>query len=130
MTTQAHPDSQGGLTHVMWALALLGVAASAGGFAWFGWRVGVSVGIGALLGAGNLWVLARVVRGLLDPEAPSRPVALLALIKFTALFGGVYLLLHLGVVSVPSLAVGYGALPLGIVLGQFRSPPARAKEGS
>lgn len=129
MTNTAHPDSQG-LAHVLWALALLGAATTAGGFAWFGWRVGVSVGVGALLGAGNLFALTRLVRGILDPEGAKRPVALLALLKFAGLFGGVYLLLELGVVSVPSLAVGYGALPLGIVLGQFRYTPARAKEGS
>jgi len=137
MTTKTHSadavgsrSSNTGIAPVLWAVGLLGLAASAAGFAWVGWFAGLSVAIGASLGAANLWLLARVVSSFLDPDAPPRPLVLLAIIKFTALFGGVFALVRLGAVDILALGVGFGTLPLGIVLGQFKSPAIAAREGN
>ncbi len=123
-------NSSTGIAPVLWAVGLLGVAASAAGFAWVGWFAGLSVAIGASLGAANLWLLARVVTAFLEPTAPQRPLVLLTLIKFAALFGGVFALARLGAVDILALGVGFGMLPLGIVLGQFKAPAIAAREGN
>ncbi|MEZ4373018.1 MAG: hypothetical protein R3B07_19500 [Polyangiaceae bacterium] len=41
-----------------------------------------------------------------------------------------FALLRLGAVDILALGVGYAALPLGIVLGQFKTAPTQAREGN
>ena len=44
------------------------------------------------------------------------------LVKLVFLFGGVFLLIKNDIVSGIALAVGYGAMPLGITLGTLFGP--------
>ncbi len=125
-------SSNTGIAPVLWALGLVGAALTAGSFAYFGVKEGFSTGLGVVLAAGNLWVIAKVISGFLSPSAGTSKggLLLITLIKFAALFGGVFALLRLGALDILALGVGYAALPLGIVLGQFKSAPAQAREGS
>ncbi|MCA9627189.1 MAG: ATP synthase subunit I [Myxococcales bacterium] len=129
-TTSA--SSNAGIAPVLWALGLVGAALTAGSFAYFGVKSGFSTGLGVLLAAGNLWVIAKVISGFLTPdESKSKGgLFLITLIKFAALFGGVFALLRLGAVDILALGVGYAALPLGIVLGQFKTAPSQVREGN
>ena len=48
--------------------------------------------------------------------------AAIALLKFFALLGGIFLIMRTGVVTGLSLAVGYGAMPMGITVGGLFGP--------
>ncbi|MGE0322659.1 MAG: ATP synthase subunit I [Polyangiaceae bacterium] len=133
MNAKATTDSSNsGIAPVLWALGLVGAALTAGSFLYFGAKHGFSTGLGVLLAAGNLWVIAKVISGFLSPsEGKSKGgLFLITLFKFAALFGGVFALLSLGAVDILALGVGYAALPLGIVLGQFKTAPTQVREGN
>jgi hypothetical protein len=83
----------------------------------------LSVASGAALAVANLWVLSRVVRGFLAKTGPKLPWAALAFGKFSLLLGTVYILVDAGWVQLLPLLIGFGALPLGIVLSVLRSSP-------
>ena len=50
-------------------------------------------------------------------------------LKFTVLYTGLYLLVKHDVVAIMPLAVGWGALPLGIVAGQTGAAPSESEKG-
>lgn len=83
-----------------------------------------SVAIGALLAAGNLAAIGLVVRGVMRGALLSW--GSLASVKFMLLLGAVWLVLKNQWAGPLPLALGYAALPLGIVIGQlFRPAPVR-----
>ncbi len=88
---------------------------------------GLSVAMGAAVAALNLWVLARVVgaifpSGRAGAEAQSRGGwGLVGLLKMLALFAVVGLLMRHGVASPVPLVIGFGSLPIGIVIGSLLS---------
>lgn len=83
-----------------------------------------SAAIGALLAAGNLAAIGLVVRGVLRGALLSW--GSLASVKFMLLVGAVWLVLKNQWAGAVPLALGYMALPLGIVIGQlFRPAPVR-----
>ncbi|HEY4107163.1 MAG TPA: hypothetical protein VGM44_24860, partial [Polyangiaceae bacterium] len=76
-----------------------------------------------------LWLVARTVRGFLNPVSGVRsPWISLAMLKFGLLFVGVLFLVRGGYAKVLPLAFGYAALPLGIVVSQLKSAPATPGE--
>lgn len=82
------------------------------------------VAIGGALALANLGAVAFVVRGFLRGQGLSWGAV--AAVKFTALLFVVALVLKNHWAEAVPLAVGYAALPLGIVLGQLsRRAPAR-----
>ena len=82
------------------------------------------VAIGALLAAGNLAAIGLVVRGVMRGALLSW--GSLASVKFMLLLGAVWLVLKTHWAGPLPLALGYLALPLGIVIGQlFRPAPVR-----
>lgn len=87
-----------------------------------GLHTGASVLIGGLLGAGNLWAIARLVRGFLAESGPKASWTVLAMVKLAALFAIVIALVMSGLAELLALAVGYAALPLGIVVGPILIP--------
>jgi hypothetical protein len=104
--------------------ALLGVAATAavgcllaGGLA--GWRTALSVGVGGIAALANLWLLGLLVSRWLGSEGKAGPWALLALLKFGALVALLSGLVAWKVARPIPLILGFGALPIGIVLGQL-----------
>lgn len=113
------------LRTVFGAVAVVGaVFTLAGGLLAGTWAFGIAVG--AVLALANLAGVAYIVRGFTKPGASPGAVVVVALLKLTLLFGGLYLLLSSGWVDVLAVAVGFGALPLGIVIGQLK--PASAGE--
>ena len=82
------------------------------------------VAIGALLAAANLAAIGLVVRGVMRGALLSW--GSLAMVKFAALIFTVWLVLKNHWAGPVPLALGYVALPLGIVVGQLlRSAPSR-----
>jgi hypothetical protein len=114
-----------GLTGAAFACSAL-VVSSAG--------CALSVAVGAAIATANLWVLARIVGALLPTEAAGARAqsragwVLVAMLKMAGLVGLLWLLLRHGGISPLALAVGWGALPIGIAIGSLVSdrnaPPA------
>ncbi|MBM4375469.1 MAG: ATP synthase subunit I [Deltaproteobacteria bacterium] len=90
---------------------------------------GLGVAVGGLVATLNFWLFAHIGRGVLSGGKRSRAWALVAVAKFLLLFGGAWLLLRAGLTAPLTLALGYGAMPLGITVGMFvrggheESPP-------
>jgi hypothetical protein len=121
MTTTTHSaDSDAGIGGALWATAAIAAVAVVAGYFVGGPRVALGVGLGGVVAGANLWLIARVVRAFLSPGGSKAPWFALVLLKLTVLVGGAFLLLHTGVIDLMPLIVGYGALPLGIVLAQLR----------
>ena len=89
--------------------------------------------IGALVAAGNLWVMTKVVTSLLPsepspgapaPQAPGRGRAawgLVAALKMLALLSVVWLLMRHALVAPLPMLVGLLSLPFGIAIGSLVS---------
>lgn len=103
------------LTAAYVGVALGGAALLVGAGVWFGARVMAQTSVGVVLALSNLWILEQLVRVYLD--AGRGRWAVLALLKAAVLFGVVAVLLFTGVISVLPLVAGFGALPLGVVIG-------------
>lgn len=103
------------------AVMLAGALFVLGAFGYYGGLVALSVLCGVLIALGNLWLLSRSVSNLLKGQGGAW--AGVALFKFMALCGLIYLLIESGWVEPIGLAVGFGALPVGILLsGVFGIP--------
>lgn len=85
----------------------------------------VGVALGAAIATLNLWSLARIVRAFMN--GAGLPWVLLGALKLVGLLVVLALALKSGVTTVIPLAIGYGALPMGVVfaqLGAARQPSA------
>ena len=95
---------------------------------------GVSVSLGAAIATLNLWILARVIGSLLPSgsagaRAQSRAGwSLVALLKMLGLFAVVGLLMRHGVAAPVPMLVGFGSLPIGIVIGSLVSDRSGREE--
>ncbi|MCL2823031.1 MAG: ATP synthase subunit I [Polyangiaceae bacterium] len=103
------------------AMALVstgGVGALASAVVFVGWgvRLGSGVLVGALIAVANLWVFHRVVTGFLSGHKARGFWGIVGVLKFVGLLVFVAMLLQYHVVAAIPLAVGYGALPIGIAL--------------
>ena len=117
--TNANAEDRG-LRAALWAIALTGAVLTLGSPFVLGKSGVAGVALGSLIAAFNLWALARIVRAFVSGGA-GLPWVLLAAFKLVGLLAVVALVLHLGITTVIPLAVGYGALPIGIVLSQLGS---------
>lgn len=127
--TPTQTDKDASMARAMWAVVLVGLSATVVA-AWVSGALAArSAALGAAVAAANLWVIALVVRGMLGQKKSNVPWSLVAVLKMAALFGGLYLLLRGGWVSLLPLLAGYGALPLGIVAGQLGAPHPVEEEG-
>lgn len=85
----------------------------------YGLPIGLSFAIGSLLSLSMLWSLEFVVRRMITPGKSARTkrwLALIALGKYTILFGGLYFLIRVDWLNVYALAGGIGLVQLVIVL--------------
>ncbi len=118
--TEAHPSDRAGETgHSIAVVALVGLVSSVGASCLWGLRVGGSVTLGGVIAVANLWIIAKTVKAFLSSSGRVAPFGLVLLLKMSALFGALFLLTRLGWIELLPFVVGFGALPLGIVLAPF-----------
>jgi hypothetical protein len=117
-------DEQQSLRASLWAIALTGAAFTVASPFVLGREGMVGVALGSAIAAFNLWSLGRIVRAFMN--GAGLPWVLLAALKLVGLLAVVAVVLKLGITTVIPLAVGYGALPLGIVFAQLAMARPRA----
>jgi hypothetical protein len=121
-------DDDGGMSVIVKTVATVGIvgAVAVGYFA--GRGAGASAAYGATLGLANLVFLGRMVRAFSTPGTRAIRWAIAALTKLAVILLAMYLPVRAGLVQVLPFMIGFGALPLGIVLGQLLIAPPKNKE--
>lgn len=120
-------EQQSNLPGLIGPVAVVGIALTLLAPFVVGMRDAVGVAIGAAIGVANLWAIANVVRGLVRGNAT--PWGVVATLKFAALLFVVWIVLKNHWAAAGPLALGYAALPLGIVIGQLRASAPAREEG-
>lgn len=116
-------DEEQGLRSALWAIALTGALFTLVSPFVLGRGGVVGVALGSAIAAFNLWALGRIVRAFMN--GAGLPWMLLGALKLIGLLAVVALVLQLGITSVIPLAIGYAALPVGVVLAQLSSALTR-----
>lgn len=111
-----------GVRAAMIAVAVSASVLAAAAFVAFDARTAGGVAVGGGFALANLWAFARIGEAFLSRRGAAAPWTVFAMLKMAGLFGGVWLILRSGVASPMSLAVGYGALPIGITIGTLFGP--------
>jgi Kef-type K+ transport system membrane component KefB len=124
---EARGDRDATLTATYLGVAAAGLLLLVGSGIAFGARTMASVALGVVFALSNLWVLERLVRVYLQSERGRW--AIVALVKAAVLFCIVAILVRSGAVEVLPLVAGFGALPVGVVVGGAW-PVASAREES
>lgn len=110
-------EQESSLRPALWATALTGAALTLASPLLFGSRGIVGVALGAAIATLNLWALGRIVRAFM--AGAGMPWAVLGALKLLLLLALLVAVLRLKLTGVIPLAVGYGALPLGVVFSQL-----------
>ena len=110
----------------MFAVLVVGGIFASGAGAVHGFSAAGSVALGAALGAANLWTVARVVSAFLSGAA-RLPWAAVVLVKLVLLAGALYVIVRSDWILLFPFAIGWGALPVGIVVAGV-VPPAPAEQ--
>jgi hypothetical protein len=124
--TTPQTDEDHSLRAALWAVTLTGAALTLGAPFVLGKHGVLGVALGSLIAALNLWALARVVRALMN--GAGLPWVVLGGAKLVALLALVALILKLEIAGLVPLAIGFGALPIGIVLSQLRTGRAASRQ--
>ena len=112
-------DDQAGVRRSIIAVSIVGLVGALAAF-WLGGMASArSVAIGAAIGVANLWLLAQMVRGFLTRKGVVAPWGIVAVLKFVLLFGAMYVLVKSRLVDILPCAIGFGALPVGIVFAEL-----------
>jgi hypothetical protein len=114
-------DDGGAMRAAILSVAVCGAGLAFGGLVFFGAAAAFGVAVGGAIATANLWLFSRIGRAFLT-EKGRGPWIAIAVVKLVFLFGGVFLLIKNDIVSGIALAVGYGAMPLGITLGTLFGP--------
>lgn len=123
----AESEQQSGLLSLIWPVAATGVVLTLLSPFVLGAGEARGVAVGGALATANLAGVAFVVRGVLRGAMLSW--GSLAAVKFALLLFVTYIVIKNHWAGVVPLALGYAALPLGIVVGQLtRAAPVR-REG-
>jgi hypothetical protein len=125
--TMKTTERDASMTAAYLSVAVSGVVLLAGAGVSSGARTSMAVALGVVIALSNLWVVERLVR--LTLENAGGRWAVIALVKAAILFGLVALLVKSGAVDVLPLVVGFGSLPLGVVVAGVW-PVTRAPEES
>jgi hypothetical protein len=120
----AKTDEEQGLRSALWAIALTGALLTLAAPFVLGRSGVVGVALGAAIAAFNLWSLGRIVRAFMN--GAGLPWALLGMLKLFGLLAVVGLVLKLGITTAIPLAIGFAALPVGIVFAQLGAARPRA----
>ena len=126
--SEGQSTETGDLREPLAATSLLGGGVALGVVVLGDARPAFGIALGTLLAALNLWALGWVVRGLLNGSGRRAGYAVLAAFKFAVLVGAGYLALATQLVDALPLAIGYGTLPLGILVGQLLLTPRLREE--
>lgn len=119
MSDTEKSEPEGGVRRSIVAVGLVGLVGAVGAF-WLGGMASArSVAIGASIAVANLWLLAQMVRGFLGGKGNVGPWGVIAVLKFVVLFGAMYVLVKFRLVELLPCAIGFGALPVGIVLAEL-----------
>jgi hypothetical protein len=129
MNTATESTEPNGIATAIWSVAIVGVALTLAAPTLLGEGSRLSVALGALLAMGNLWAIARTVRGFLHPAGARSPWISLAMLKFAVMFLGVLFLVRGGYAKLLPLVIGYAAMPVGIVISQLKSAAAPSGKG-
>jgi hypothetical protein len=128
MESERPSDEESSLGPALWSVAVAGALLTLSSPLLFGATGIVSVGAGAVLAVSNLWLVGRTVRAFLNPRGSRPSWGLLAVLKLGAMLLLLGAAVSKGWLEVLPLGFGYAALPLGIVLSQFRaSSPVRGE---
>lgn len=100
----------------MFAVLIVGGVFSSAAGALHGLQAAASVAIGAGLGAANLWTVTRVVTAFLSGAA-RLPWGAVVLVKLVLIAGALYVIVRSDWILLAPFAIGWGALPVGIVIG-------------
>ena len=125
MTTQ-RSDEDTGLRAALWAVALSGAVLTLAAPFLLGKEGVLGVALGSLIAALNLWALTRVVCALMN--GAGLPWVLLGGAKLFLLLALVAVILKLEIAGLVPLAIGYGALPIGIVFSQLGGGRAASRQ--
>ena len=117
-----------GVRHAIIAVSIFGLAGTLAALWLVGMKPARSVAIGSAIAAGNLWLLAQMVRGFLANKGASAPWGIVAVLKFVLLFSAMYVLVKTHAVDILPCAIGFGALPIGIVFAQLLSARSDQRE--
>jgi hypothetical protein len=120
----ARAEDDNGLRAALWGIVLTGGALTLASPLVLGRSGVLGVALGSGIAAFNLWALARIVRAFMN--GAGLPWVLLAALKLFGLLAVVALVLKLGITTVVPLAIGYLAMPVGIVIAQLSSARPRA----
>src|SRR5258708_4236268 len=97
MTMATQSTDQNGIATALWSVAVVGALLTVAAPLLLGPGTRLSLALGAALAVGNLWTVARMVRGFLNPAGGVRsPWVSLAMLKFGLLFLGVMCLVRGG----------------------------------
>ena len=121
-------EERHGLRAALYAVALCGALLTLASPFVLGSKGVVGVALGAAIATLNLWALGRIVRAFMN--GAGLPWVLLAALKLVGLLALIALVLKLGITTVIPLAIGYGALPVGIVFAQLGAVRPRAATAS
>jgi hypothetical protein len=121
-------DEAQALGSALWAVGLVGVVLTIAAAIVAGPRSALGVGLGSAMAVANLWAVMRISRAFFG-RGQRLPWGLVALAKFSVLFGLVVLLVRSGVTDVLSLVIGYGALPFGIAASQLSGTTPARRQG-
>jgi len=121
MAKPSEPGSDAGTRAAVVAVACSAAVLTLAALVTFGLQTAFGVATGGLLATANLMVFVRAGKAFLDKKGTA-PWAMIAVLKFLLLFGGVWMILRTGIVSPLALAFGYGSLPIGITLGGLFGP--------
>ena len=89
-----------------------------------GARSGLGVLVGGAVATINLLIFIYIVQGVLAGGRYGRLWILAAILKLGGLMGGAWLLMKTGICTGGQLAIGYVALPFGVVVGSLLAPQA------
>ncbi|HEY3236904.1 MAG TPA: hypothetical protein VGJ84_19455 [Polyangiaceae bacterium] len=115
--TMIEMEALAGLRRLSFATAAVGALGAGIALAISGPRAALGVLCGSCLAAVNLWAMTRLVTAFLTGRGPKAPWAVLASLKFIAVLACAALLVWSTLCDLSALAIGYTALPLGIVVG-------------
>jgi hypothetical protein len=122
-------ETRAAISNAIRAVLVSAIVLTLVGWLAFDAHIGISVMIGGLLASLNLIVFARLVRAFLTGGGNTAPWGVLGALKLVGLFACVYILIKRAGVSPLGLAMGYAALPVGIMFGSLSRgtphPPAK-----